>query len=71
MWSLGALVPAASVGRDVIGRTVALPGRSGEAWMERAGILAVAAEVVVLVATLAGLRLARTVRVTASAPSLV
>lgn len=55
----------------MIGRTVALPGRSGEAWMERAGILAVAAEVVVLVATLAGLRLARTVRVTASAPSLV
>jgi hypothetical protein len=61
-WGLGALVSAASIVMYVISRTVGLPGQSGEEWLEWAGIIAVASEVVALTATLAGLRLLRSVR---------
>jgi hypothetical protein len=68
-WALGALVSAASIGMYVVSRTVGLPGQSGEAWLEWAGVLSMASEAVALVATLWGLRLLRattTVRVAAT-----
>jgi hypothetical protein len=67
-WGLGALVSAASIGAYVISRTVGLPGQSGEEWMEWAGILAVAAEAIALVATLTGLRLLRSLPAVVPAP---